>query len=103
MNDRQAAAKARARAWLEYAASQYPDHRIPAELGGAWLTEISIKTGCEQPTVERLAREMRVWTSNQHDVHVAQRAHLSGDRVPAGSEPGLGSGPAWLTDEPADG
>jgi hypothetical protein len=73
MSDRGAAAKDGARRWLEFAAKQYPDQRIPPELGGAWLTEISIRTGCEQKTVERLAREMRVWTSSQVEVHAAQR------------------------------
>lgn len=81
MNDRGAAARAGARAWLEFAANQYPEGTIPAELGGAWLTEISIKTGCDQPTVERIAREMRVWTANPLQVHAAYHRGPEGVRT----------------------
>src|SRR5438067_13905300 len=87
MDERGAKAKEGARAWLEFAASQYPDHAIPAELGGAWLTEISIRTGCQQQTVERIAREMRVWTASPLEVHAAQRG-----RIPPRGHPVPGAG-----------
>ena len=80
------------REWLRLAPGQYPDGVIPAEMGGAWITEISVRTGCPQNLVANLAREMGVWASDPNQVLRAQGP------APVRSEPFWGRG--FLSETP---